>query len=189
MIVSELSGREYRDVSGSDLDSELRTRGHDHSGTGFKNVMTELREGEFLTYTRMTDPWNPSDYQLIRLTTKGRELVEGWPSSAGVSIWQSRGAACCRCLGRRRSQRARRAPEQAEGLRSGSQGRPCRSYDRGVDRLGQEHRGCPVRLSTKALTARPLPSSISALRDGRDRAALVGLFGRCSFDSALRLAH
>jgi hypothetical protein len=84
VAVSKLSGTDYRDVTGVDLDAELRSKGHEHSVAGFVNIMHALKDGDLLTCAG-GGFGGPSAYELIRLTSKGRELVEGWPTSAGIS--------------------------------------------------------------------------------------------------------
>lgn len=82
MAISTLSGPEYRDVGGDDLDAELRAQGHQHSETGFANIMRELKAGGMLTCSRDA-VGGPSTYSMIRLTPYARELVEGWPTVEG----------------------------------------------------------------------------------------------------------
>jgi hypothetical protein len=85
VAISNLSGESYRDVEGTELLSELARMGHEPDPVALHNLMFRLRDdGGYVTFHASWSS-DPAGLTLIRLGEAGRQEVEGWPKSAGIS--------------------------------------------------------------------------------------------------------
>ena len=65
-------------LNSADLTTELSERGYDLKGRTLVNVMHQLKRAGYLDCTA-----TGGDIALVRLEQRGRQEVEGWPTSPG----------------------------------------------------------------------------------------------------------
>lgn len=83
LAVTKLSAPDYREIDEAELRAELRTGGREYEYAAFVRLMFMLRDDDpgYLEWHRSAS----DGYKRIRLTGAGRQEVEGWPTSSGVS--------------------------------------------------------------------------------------------------------
>lgn len=84
MAISRASGETYRDIDGAELMAELGRMGHEPDPIGLHNLMFRLRDSGYVEFHAAFGN-DPAGLALIRLGEAGRQEVEGWPRSPGVS--------------------------------------------------------------------------------------------------------
>lgn len=76
--VSAVSGENYYDVHEPELREELNRRGYEPGHAALNGVMRQLTGAGYLECT-----FTGGEVALIRLREKGRQEVEGWPTTPG----------------------------------------------------------------------------------------------------------
>ncbi len=80
LAISNASGESYSFIEGDQLIAELKSLGHEPDDNTLRNLMRELKLAGYLDFYA-----GPTYLAHIRLEDRGRQEVQGWPTTAGVS--------------------------------------------------------------------------------------------------------
>lgn len=87
VAISELSGPEYLPVNGTDLLAAVNKLDDANiSPAMFSNKLAVLRQGDMVDFRVRGAGREPWAFARIRLTTAGRQEVERWPRTTGMSV-------------------------------------------------------------------------------------------------------